>query len=84
MSSATVWLEKKMSGIFFGLFVIFIVSVGLQIYSNVVLFPIIALVYLGEITKTLGFLLLLVPIYRIGEFYPEERQIVNAAIISLV
>ncbi len=84
MSSATVWLEKKMSGIFFGLFVILIVSVGLQIYSNVVLFPIIALVYLGEITKTLGFLLLLVPIYRIGEFYPEEKQIVNAAIISLV
>ncbi|MCG3255850.1 MAG: zinc ribbon domain-containing protein [Candidatus Heimdallarchaeota archaeon] len=84
MSSATVWLEKKMSGIFFGLFVIFIVSVGLQIYSHVVLFPIIALVYLGEITKTLAFLLLLVPIYRIGGFYPDEKQTVNAAIISLV
>ncbi|MHA1217528.1 MAG: zinc ribbon domain-containing protein [Candidatus Heimdallarchaeaceae archaeon] len=84
MSSATVWSEKKMSGIFFGLFGIFIVSVGLQIYVYSVLFPIPILVYLGEITKTLGFLLLLVPIYRIGEFYPEERQTVNAAIISLV
>ncbi|MCG3260465.1 MAG: hypothetical protein H7644_11995 [Candidatus Heimdallarchaeota archaeon] len=84
MSSATVWLEKKMSGIFFGLFGILIVSVGLQIYSYSVLFPIIALVYLGEITKSLAFLLLLVPIYRIGGFYPEEKQTVNTAIISLV
>ena len=84
MSSETVWSEKKMSGIFFGLFVIFIVSVGLQIYIHAVLFPIIALVYLSEITKTLGFLLLLVPIYQIGEFYPDDKQIVNAAIISLV
>jgi len=84
MSSTTVWSEKKMSGIFFGLFGILIVSVGLQIYSHSVLVPIIILVYLGEITKTLGFLLLLVPIYRIGEFYPDEKQTVNAALISLV
>ncbi len=84
MSSTTVWSEKKMSGIFFGLFGILIVSVGLQIYSYSVLFPIIALVYLGEITKSLAFLLLLVPIYRIGGFYPDEKQTVNAAIISLV
>jgi len=84
VSSTTVWSEKKMSGIFFGLFGILIVSVGLQIYTHAVLFPIIALVYLGEITKTLAFLLLLVPIYRIGEFYPEERQSVNAALIGLV
>ena len=84
MSSAIIWSEKKMSGIFFGLFGILIVSVGLQIYTHAVLFPIIALVYLSEITKTLAFLLLLVPIYRISEFYPEERQTVNVAIISLV
>ncbi len=56
----------------------------MQIYSHAVLFPIIALVYLGKITKTLAFLLLLVPIYRIGGFYPDEKQTVNAAIISLV
>ncbi len=84
MSATTVWDEKKMSGIFFGLFSLLIVSVGLQIYTHAVLNPIIVVFYLAQIAKTLTFLLLLVPIYQIGEFYPEERQSINAAIIGLV
>jgi len=83
MSSEIVWEEKKMSGIFFGMFGLLSVAVGLFIYVYAVDFPIIALVYSAQFVKTLALLILIIPLYYIGEFYRDEQQTVNLAIGGL-